>query len=280
MKRLVALYRSPTYSPAQHRSNDTAILDETIAGLQHRGWNVTRTGEGDVVAGRLPAAELYVNMCQGPAASERLLNLVPREALAVNPPESVLNCHRHRLVARMEAAGLPFPRTLIVPTADPQALIPLVHQLNGDGRPVWVKRGDVHAETSADVVATKEAGVTDAIAAFARRGVSRVALQAHIAGPILKFYAVADGRFFSWYPADGPRDRHVEIDEDRLRELVFAAARAVGLEVFGGDVAFPKPDAPVLIDLNDWPSFAPVRVAAAAAIAAYIDEKATNGKQA
>jgi hypothetical protein len=36
----------------------------------------------------------------------------------------------------------------------------------------------------------------------------------------------------------------------------------------------------VLIDLNDWPSFAPVRVAAAAAIAAYIDEKATNGKQA
>jgi len=68
---------------------------------------------------------------------------------------------------------------------------------------VWVKRGDVHAETSADVVATKEAGVTDAIAEFARRGVSRVALQAHIAGPILKFYAVADGRFFSWYPADG-----------------------------------------------------------------------------
>ncbi len=254
MRRLVALYRSPTYSPAQHRSNDTAILDDTIAGLQRRGWNVTRTGEGDVVAGRVPTA-------------------VPREALAVNPPESVLNCHRHRLVARMEAAGLPFPRTLIVPTADPQALIPLVHQLNGDGRPVWVKRGDVHAETSADVVATKEAGVTDAIAEFARRGVSRVAL-------LLKFYAVADGRFFSWYPADGPRDRHVEIDEDRLRELVFAAARAVGLEVFGGDVAFPKPDAPVLIDLNDWPSFAPVRVAAAAAIAAYIDEKATNGKQA
>jgi hypothetical protein len=54
----------------------------------------------------------------------------------------------------------------------------------------------------------------------------------------------------------------------------------VGLEVFGGDVAFPEPDAPVLIDLNDWPSFAPVRDAAAAAIAAYIDQKASNGKRA
>ena len=277
MKRLVALYRSPTYSPESHRRNDTAILDDTVAELEQRGWRVTRTGEGDVAAGRLPAAELYVNMCQGPAASERLLDLVPREALAVNPPESVLNCHRHRLVGHMAAAGLPFPRTLIVPTAEPQALLPLVHQLNGDGRPVWVKRGDVHAETSADVVSAKEAGVTDAIAGFARRGVARVALQAHVGGPIVKFYAVADGRFFSWYAADRSR---VEISEQSLKDLVFAAARAVGLEVFGGDVAFPQPDAPVLIDLNDWPSFAPVRIAAAAAIAAYIDEKASNGKQA
>jgi len=275
MKSLVALYRSPTYSPEVHRRNDTAILDDTVAGLEQRGWHVSRVGEGEVAAGRLPAAELYVNMCQGPAASERLRDLVPREALAVNPPESVLNCHRHRLVGHMTAAGLPFPRTLIVPTTEPQAVVPLVHQLNGDGRPVWVKRGDVHAETNADVVSAKEASVTDAIAGFARRGVTRVALQAHVAGPIVKFYAVADGRFFSWYAADPGR---VEICEQSLKTLVFAAARAVGLEVFGGDVAFPKPDAPVLIDLNDWPSFAPVRAAAAAAIAAYIDEKATNGK--
>ncbi len=276
MKRLVALYRSPTYSPAQHRGNDTAILDDTVAGLERRGWQVSRVGEGEVAAGLLPAATLYVNMCQGPAASERLLDLVPREAVAVNPPESVLNCHRHRLVGHMAAAGLAFPRTLIVPTNDPHSLLPLVHQLNGDGRPVWVKRGDVHAETSADVVAAKEAGVTDAIAGFARRGVSRVALQAHVGGPIVKFYAVADGRFFSWYAADpGP----VEISEQSLKDLVFAAARTVGLEVFGGDVAFPQPDAPVLIDLNDWPSFAPVRVAAAEAIASYIDHKASNGKQ-
>jgi len=261
MKRLVALYRSPTYSPEAHRRNDTAILDDTVIELEQRGWSVTRSSESDVAAGRLPAAELYVNMCQGPAASERLLRLVPREAIAVNPPDSVLNCHRHRLVARMAAAGLAFPRTLIVPTSEPQAVEPIV-------------------ETSADVVAAKESGVTDAIAAFARRGVSRVALQAHVGGPIVKFYAVADGRFFSWYPAEGPRDRKPDVAEDRFRALVFAAARAVGLEVFGGDVAFPKPDEPVLIDLNDWPSFAPVRAAAAAAIAAYIDEKAETGKPA
>jgi hypothetical protein len=269
MKRLVALYRNPTYSPEAHRRNDTAILDDTVLLLAQRGWSVAGADEADIAQGRLAAAELYLNMCQGPAASERLLELVPPEALAVNQPESVLSCHRHHLVSRMAAAGLPFPRTIIVQTeaADPQSLIPVVHQLNGDGRPVWVKRGDVHAETSADVVATKEAGVTEAIAAFARRGVSRVALQAHVAGPIVKFYAIADGSFFCWYPK-------LDIAEDRMRSLVFTAARAVGLEVFGGDVAFPNPAEPVLIDLNDWPSFAPVRAAASAAIAAYIDRKA------
>src|SRR2546422_8293945 len=135
MKSLVALYRNPTYSPAMHRRNDTAILDATVDELEHRGWSVTRSVEGEVAAGRLPAADLYVNMCQGPAASERLLDLVPREALAVNPPESVLNCHRHRLVARMEAAGLPLPRTQIVSAAQPSGHITLFHHFLLDVRP-------------------------------------------------------------------------------------------------------------------------------------------------
>src|SRR5439155_25588989 len=75
-----------------HDALPISILVDTISGLERRGWRVTRAGEADVAAGRLPAAELYVNMCQGPAASERLLDLVPPEALAVNPPDSVLNC--------------------------------------------------------------------------------------------------------------------------------------------------------------------------------------------
>ena len=276
MKRLVALYRSPTYSPQQHRQNDTAILDETVESLVRRGWAVNKTSESAVGAGHLPPADLYVNMCQGVAASERLLRLVPLEALAVNPPTSVLNCHRHRLVERMADAGLPFPRTLILPTSEPQAAALIVHLLNGDGRPVWVKRGDVHAETRADVVAAKEATVVAAIADFARRGIARVALQAHVPGPILKFYAVADGSFFHWYPADGAQAAVADVNEARLRELVFAAARALALEVFGGDVAVPHRDAPVLIDINDWPSFAAVRSQAAEAIASYIAKKVTQ----
>jgi hypothetical protein len=54
--------------------------------------------------------------------------------------------------------------------------------------------------------------------------------------------------------------------------VAFAAARRLGLDVFGGDVALPDPDHPVLIDLNDWPSFAPFRDEAARHIAGYVHD--------
>src|SRR5262245_50916648 len=90
---LLAIYRSPTYSPAQHRENDAAILDQTVDQLGARGWRVERTSEPEVEAGRIPAADLYLNMCQGPLASQRLLPLEQAGAFMVNRPSAVLACH-------------------------------------------------------------------------------------------------------------------------------------------------------------------------------------------
>src|SRR2546427_8288097 len=67
---------------------------------------------------------------------------------------------------------------------------------------VWVKRGDVHAERPEDVVAVPLKRLGSAVAAFAARAIPWVALQEHIPGPIVKFYGVADGRFFRWYGAE------------------------------------------------------------------------------
>jgi hypothetical protein len=93
----------------------------------------------------------------------------------------------------------------------------------------------------------------------------------------LKFYGVAGGSFFRYYAADaGPTGPVPPVDADRLRELAFSAAAALRLAVFGGDVALPQPDTPILVDLNDWPSFAPFREEAARHIAAYADQYAPN----
>ncbi|HEY2825562.1 MAG TPA: hypothetical protein VGI83_08460 [Gemmatimonadales bacterium] len=278
MKRAVALYRSPTYSPNQHRRNDEAILDAVVEGLMNRGWSVDSATERDVEDGRLPHGDVYVNMCQGRRASDELAHSRLDGALIVNRPQSVLNCHRYQMVSHMEDAKLAFPYTLIVPTSGEAARHPPMQQWNGRSGSVWVKRGDVHAESQEDVVKADIKNVEHAIHAFGERGVPLVAIQEHIPGPVIKFYAVAGNRFFHWYAAE-KTDVAVQVNEQKLRDLAFAAAEVLGLEVFGGDAAVPTPDHPVLIDINDWPSFAPVRDRAADAIATYIHERATNGRK-
>jgi hypothetical protein len=235
---------------------------------------VTNTNEAEVEKGRLPAGELYLNMCQGSLASEQLMPLEEDGAIVVNRPTSVLNCHRHRLVRRMAETKLAFPRTLVQPTAAPPPSAQLLRDFAPDHQRIWVKRGDVHAERSEDVVAATAEELPSVLAAFAARDIPWVALQQHVPGPVVKFYGVTDGRFFRWYEAEAGFGRErPAIDEDRLKALAFDAAALLGLEVFGGDVAFPRADRPVLVDLNDWPSFAPFRDEAARAIAEYIHDR-------
>ncbi|PYO62144.1 MAG: hypothetical protein DMD70_05965 [Gemmatimonadetes bacterium] len=278
MAQLVAIYRNPSYSPLQHRVNDTAILDATVAQLEADGWGAIKTTEREVEQGRLPAAELYLNMCQGSRAAEELMPLESEGAVIVNRPSSALNCHRRRLVERLRESALAFPQTLIHATSGPPPSSDQLEGLRSDPGKVWVKRGDVHAERPEDVIATSLEHVDDALHAFRQRGIPWVALQQHIPGPVVKFYGVADGRFFTWYGADaGFAGERPRVDEQRLKALAVDAAATIGLEVFGGDVAFPEPDRPVLIDINDWPSFAPFREDAARAIAAYLTQRFAIG---
>src|SRR3989442_11979505 len=95
MRALVAVYRRPSYSPLQHRSNDTAILAATARELAARGWRVTDTSEGQVEQGRLPAAQLYLNMCQGALASEQLMPLEADGGVGVDRPTGALDLYRH-----------------------------------------------------------------------------------------------------------------------------------------------------------------------------------------
>jgi glutathione synthase/RimK-type ligase-like ATP-grasp enzyme len=67
------------------------------------------------------------------------------------------------------------------------------------------------------------------------------------------------------------------IAPESLRTLAVRAAARLRLDIFGGDVVLAAPGRPVLIDLNDWPSFAPVRDSAAQAIAGYVHAARPRG---
>lgn len=256
MPTIVGIFREAEFSPGRV-ADDAAILERTGGALRSRGFDVRLGGPelalADDVAGVLA-------MCQS-ASALAVLDTVATRVPVMNGPAAIRRCFRTETVALLGAAGVPFPRTYIVPTTVPPP---------DDATPCWVKRGDVHAMQADDVTFAGDAAtLRTTLAAFAARGVARAALQAHVAGPVLKFYGVADGRFFRCY-VDGDQ---APAPIAALWDAARAGAAALGLDVFGGDLVVPADGVPVVIDVNDWPSFARCRDEAAAAIAGYVADR-------
>jgi hypothetical protein len=144
----------------------------------------------------------------------------------------------------------------------------------------WLKRSNVHATRPEDVVRVRQAEeLPAALAKFHARGLPSAILQEHIEGDEVKFYAVAGGRFFwPYYPKDCYGH---PFDETQLKALAEEAAKHLEISVYGGDAIISPNGGITLIDLNDWPSFAPCRGAAAHAIARYLKESyATQNRRA
>ena len=267
MTQLLGIYREPEYSPGRHRTNDAWLLEAVAEALRVEGAGV-ELATLDRAAARRGGAALIFSMCQGRKALDRLASWARDGAAIVNSPRAARNTHRDRLPALMIGAGVPFPETRLIDVRSPQL---------GDlemepGRPLWLKRGDIHASVPSDVQhVDSHAALVSGLADFIARGVDSAALQVHRAGDEIKFYGVADGSFFHWCYQ---RDAHgYRFDPALLVSIAQRAATAAGVDVFGGDVIVSPSGELTLIDLNDWPSFAPCREAAAGAIAGYLTRR-------
>ena len=272
MKRLLGLYREKQYSPGRHQSNDALLLDQIAHRLREREFAVDLMTLDEANGARSGAA-LVFSMCQGRTALENLEQWEREGVRIINSPRAALNTHRDRLPALMFEAGLPFPQTNLVAT---QKNPPDLHELNlAEG--IWLKRGDVHASVTADVQWIDSPDRLEVgLAEFARRGLSLAALQAHRAGDEIKFYGVGGGAFFHWFYSG--RGRKYPFDSAQLQKLANDAAATAGLDVFGGDVIVSPAGELTLIDLNDWPSFAPCRERAAYVIADFITKRVHAGQ--
>lgn len=266
MPGLVGVFREAEYSPGRV-ADDAAILERTAAALATRGLPV-RLGGSEL----LPAhgARAILAMCQSPNALAALESH-PGHVTVINAPHAIRSCHRTETARLLAAAGVPFASTRIVATQES------AKAATAGATPCWVKRGDVHAMAAEDVVfATTPAALTDTLAALAARGIEWAAMQRHVAGTVVKFYGVADGRFFRCYSDGGEPPAAIPA----LWETARAGAMALGIEIFGGDLVVTPTGAAVLIDLNDWPSFARCRDEAAEAIAGYVHDRLAGGVQA
>ena len=265
MKRLLGLYREKQYSPGRHQSNDVLLLDQIAHRLREREFAVDLMTREEANGLRADAAIVF-SMCQGRSALEDLAGWEREGTPIINSPRAALNTHRDRLPALMVEAAVSFPQTYLVATRGTADL----HSLDLEGG-IWLKRGDVHASVTADVQWVDSRERLDAgLAEFSRRGIEMAAVQAHRAGDEIKFYGVADG-FFHWFYS-GEAQKY-PFSFAQLETLARQAATAAGLDIFGGDVIVSSAGELTLIDLNDWPSFAPCRERASYAIADFITKR-------
>ncbi|MBX3028392.1 hypothetical protein KF840_26160 [bacterium] len=256
----LGIARERVYSPGKV-ADDRAILDAVAERLRGR---VAVVSADDPLPTATPPTVVFA-MCQGPAALATLRAWEAAGVRVINSVAGIENAHRRRMLAAFARHRVPHPESRMLDTGDAAALPAWIDA------GAWLKRGDVHATDPDDVVHVADrAAAAAALAAFARRGIATACVQRHVAGAVIKFYAVAGGRFFAWYGPEGLRlDRGTVA---RLRALADAGAASLALEVFGGDCVFDGDGNLWLIDLNDWPSYGRCRFGAAEAIAAHVQQ--------
>lgn len=213
-------------------------------------------------------ADVYITMARSRKALTRLADAERSGFQVINTSVSVMQClHRVFLMQVLENTGIPVP------------------PLQGDAG-YWVKRGDGCAETADDVQYAPHREAADALAqAMCLHGIGETEIRAHVQGDLVKFYGVRGvGFFHCYYPGlDGGWKYSHEVvnghphqytyNRSVLQQMTERAAETVGLEVYGGDVIIRPDGSPVLIDLNDWPSFSRCQQEAAEAIAVSILQK-------
>jgi glutathione synthase/RimK-type ligase-like ATP-grasp enzyme len=266
----LGIKRKSEFSP-NHVVSDFMIFEKTAQALEAMGATVTRTDEGELKeTDNVPP--LVFSMVQGPTGSEKLAKIEDRTgSLVINSAHAVRNCYRVNMVRLLPAAKVPFPESRIVDTCEREA------PDFGHASALWIKRGDVHAVHSEDVaLAHGPDEALELLQEFRQRGITKAILQEHLKGATVKFYGVrgnADESFFHWFATEGTP---VPFDEERLRKMADDSAQAMGLYVYGGDVIVREDASMIVIDVNDWPSFGPVRDKASEKIARLLYRKGSE----
>jgi len=269
MSTFLGIAREPEFSPGKVDA-DRAILEAVADVLRARGHRVALTNTAGMPS-RPERGTTVFTMAQGEAPLARLRDWERGGVRVVNSVAGVLNCHRHRMCDALARAGVGMPETIVFATA---AAVTWPAWLARDGG--WLKRGDVHAMLADDVRFVPDAtAAAAAVTELRARGIASAVLQRHVEGTVLKFYAVADG-FFAWYSPPEMPIMLAAPQEAALRDLAGRAARALDLEVFGGDVVVGG-EGFEFVDFNDWPSYARCRPGAAQAIASRLETHGEAG---
>lgn len=271
MKKVVTIARAPGDSPNM-TSNDTCLLLDIAAELRAMGATVVEQGENDGIAAD---AGVICSMSRTDTTLQLISEAELRGIAAINTPAAVKNCSRKRFMELLLQNKIPQPEYRLLQSKD--ELMPQCY-------PCWIKQAQGWSRHKDDVCyTTTEAEAEKAIGQMMARGHCEFIQMQHCDGDIVKFYAVGKSFFHWYYPCAGRSkfglevhngtQHHHPFNAAKLKELAHKAADATGLTVYGGDCIVTKNGDIYIIDINDFPSFSPVRGEAAKEIAKIIIDK-------
>jgi hypothetical protein len=265
--KLAGIKRQSDYSP-NHVENDSLILLKTGEELRSLGAEVIIYNEESIINNSLKADFIF-SMAQGPSAQKKLFEIEKEGTCIINSPKGVTNCYRVNMVKNLQSNSIPFPKSIIIKTDTPAE----IGIGNFNSKKIWLKRGDVHAVHREDVtIVYSEEEKNNVINEFARRNINQAVLQEHVDGDLIKFYSVRDSDFFYWYQINGKQPTKFDLSE--LKFFASRSAEILELYIYGGDAIISNEGKITIIDINDWPSFAPIRDKASKQIAQLIFNKA------
>ena len=275
--KITGVMRAGAYSP-NHIGNDTTIFNLVVEQLRKRGCEVNVLSEDEFINGA-PTCDIIINMCREARSISLLQRLEDNGSLVINSGYGIENCTRERMTRILLGSGIPYPESLIVNTDE--AIVASLAKAKIDR--CWLKRGDMHTQHREDVTYVRHRQeAQEVLQEFFLRGIKRAVINRHLEGDLLKFYGIAGTDFFyRFYPfeqghskygdeAINGKPHHDAFDEERLRSICNAAADALGVDIYGGDCIVGHDGTLTIIDLNDWPSFAPCRNEVAPYIARFV----------
>ncbi len=280
---ILVIARKNRFSP-NHIGNDAAILNDVCELLEAKGALIEYCTEDEFLIKEVVGQGVIISMGRSKSLVLRLQKLEAGGKVVLNSAFGVENCFRKNMTQALLARDVPYPKSEVINTS---ASIDVVfEQLQNGG--VWLKRGDFHAIHKEDV--SFAASIEEAqgiLEEYALREIEEAVVSEHLQGDLVKFYAVRGTDFFYWfYPYEHNHHKYAvyeqingklvynSFDMSRLRETADKAAAVLNVEIYGGDAIISANGSFHIIDLNDWPSFAPCRAEGARAIAHRLEEVA------
>jgi hypothetical protein len=266
--KVLGVKRGSRFSP-NHVVNDDSIFCLVAAALKEKECEVTICSEDEFLQQETIEQPFIFTMAREKQVVAKLKKLESEGKRIINSGHGIENCFRNNMTNTLVGNDIPYPKSYIISTQEPGNAV--FEKLSAKG--FWIKRGDFHAIHKEDVTFVESIQhANNILKEFALRDIPDAVVSEHLFGDLVKFYGVSgSGFFFSFYPYDHNHLKYAEhesvngqtvhypFDGKRLQEAAFKSADVLNIAIFGGDAIIDKNGHFHIIDMNDWPSFAPCR---------------------